>query len=165
MIYIAIGANLPDRTGATPLQTCRWAAAQLAALPGLTLSALSGWYATAPIPQSDQPDYVNGVAALTGAPAPETLLAHLHAIEAQAGRTRTTQNAARPLDLDIIDLNGQLRDAPDPVLPHPRAHLRGFVLYPLADLTPAWVHPRSGTPIATLIGDLPKQHLRVLAQP
>jgi len=151
MILIAIGANLPGPDGAPPIVTCRLAAQSLAELPGLRLTALSSWYASAPDPPSDQPDYVNGMARLAGQPEPAALLAALHAIEARAGRVRGAANAARTLDLDIIDCNGAVRDAPDPVLPHPRAHLRAFVLLPLREVAPDWVHPRLGLPVAELL--------------
>ena len=72
-------------------------------------------------------------------------------IEARAGRRRSNANAARELDLDIIDIDGLVRAAPDPVLPHPRAHLRRFVLAPLAEVAPDWVHPRLGLGIAALL--------------
>ena len=91
--------------------------------------------------------------------APAQLLAVLHAMEAARGRVRGVPDAARTLDLDIIDMGGLLRDSPDPVLPHPRAHLRAFVLLPLRDVAPDWVHPRSGASIAALIAALPKQDI------
>ncbi len=155
MILIAIGANLPGRDGCPPLATCRAAAEALRGLPGLRLAAVSRWYRSAPVPPSGQPDYVNGVVRLEGAADPAELLADLQAIEARAGRVRGLPNAARTLDLDIIDLNGMVRDAPDPVLPHPRAHLRGFVLLPLAGVAPDWVHPRLAMGVAALLGALP----------
>ncbi len=154
MILIAIGANLPTNAGHTPLATCRAAAEALRAVPGTRLVAVSSWYRTAAVPPSGQPDYVNGIVRLEGEADPAGLLARLQSIEARAGRVRGAANAARPLDLDIIDLNGLVRDAPDPVLPHPRAHLRGFVLYPLRDVAPDWVHPRLGTPLAALLAVL-----------
>ena len=157
MILIAIGANLPGRDGSSPLATCRAAAEALRGLPGLRLAAVSKWYRSAPVPPSGQPDYVNGVVRLEGAADPAALLAYLQAIETRAGRLRGLANAARTLDLDIIDLNGCVRDAPDPVLPHPRAHLRGFVLLPLADVAPEWVHPRLGAGVAELLAALPPQ--------
>ena len=155
MILIAIGANLPGRDGSSPLATCRAAAEALRGLPGLRLAAVSKWYRSAPVPPSGQPDYVNGVVRLEGAADPAALLAYLQAIETRAGRLRGLANAARTLDLDIIDLNGCVRDAPDPVLPHPRAHLRGFVLLPLADVAPDWVHPRLATGVTALLRALP----------
>jgi 2-amino-4-hydroxy-6-hydroxymethyldihydropteridine diphosphokinase len=156
MILVAIGANLPGLDGMPPIETCRRAAAALDALPGLRLRGLSRWYQTEPVPPSGQPPYVNAVAVLQvepGAadPDPAELLAALQAIEAEAGRVRGAPNAARTLDLDIIAMGGLVRAAPDPVLPHPRAHLRGFVLVPLMDVAPGWVHPVLGLTAAELL--------------
>lgn len=165
VILVAIGANLPGPAGAPPLVACRAAAAALDALPGLRLRGLSRWYRTAPVPPSGQPDYVNGVAHLEGTAAPEALLASLQAIEARAGRARGVVNAARTLDLDIIDMDGMVRTARDPVLPHPRAHERAFVLAPLADVAPAWVHPVLGQTVATLLAAVAAQAIDMLAAP
>lgn len=170
MIFIGIGGNLVGAGGTSPLQTCRQAAAGLDAIPGLRLVALSRWFLTDPMPPSDQPSYVNAVAVLRverpGAePEPGALLATLQAIERQAGRVRGERNAARTLDLDIIAMGvgGQMvRDAPDPILPHPRAHLRAFVLAPLLDVAPAWVHPVLGLTAQALLRALPEQGVRVL---
>lgn len=161
MILIAIGANLPAPDGRSPLDTCRTAAAALDALPGLHLRGLSRWYLTAPVPASDQPDYVNGVAHLVGETEPSALLAALQKIEACAGRRRGVPNAARTLDLDIIDCDGRVRTDADPILPHPRAHQRGFVLLPLRDVAPGWVHPVLHRDIDTLIAALPAQQVRL----
>ena len=143
-IFVAIGANLPGPDGAPPIATCRAAVAALDALPGLRLRGLSRWYRTAPLPPSGQADYVNAVAHLDGDVAPAVLLAALQGLEARAGRVRDVPNAARTLDLDIIAMGELVREAPDPVLPHPRAHERRFVLMPLADVAPGWVHPVLG---------------------
>jgi 2-amino-4-hydroxy-6-hydroxymethyldihydropteridine diphosphokinase len=157
MILVAIGANLPGPTGEPALTTCRAAAEALRDLPGLTVEAVSPWYVSQPQPPSGQPPYINGVVRLDGMADPAVLLAWLHAIEAAAGRQRSTPNAARTLDLDLIDLNGIMRDTPDPVLPHPRAHLRAFVLLPLADVARGWRHPRLGRTVDELIAALPPQ--------
>jgi 2-amino-4-hydroxy-6-hydroxymethyldihydropteridine diphosphokinase len=144
-----------------PLASCRAAAEALRSLPSLRLQALSRWYRTAPMPPSGQPDYVNGVARLEGAAEPARLLAQIQAIEARAGRRRGVANAARTLDLDIIAIDDLVRDAPDPVLPHPRAHQRAFVLVPLADVEPAWRHPLLQRCVRRLIEELPPQSIEL----
>jgi 2-amino-4-hydroxy-6-hydroxymethyldihydropteridine diphosphokinase len=143
---------------------------QLDALPDLRVVGLSRWYSTAPVPPSGQPAYVNAVALLrsdagVAEPDPAALLAWLQAIESDAGRSRSVPNAARTLDLDIIAMGsgGQMvRTAPDPVLPHPRMHLRAFVLAPLLDVAPHWLHPVLRRPARALLGALPPQEVAVL---
>lgn len=160
MIFIALGANLPRPDGSKPLETLREAVVRLGALPHLRVVAVSRYYNTTPVPISDQPDYVNAVAALRLDPGvaidPAGLLADLMAIEAASGRQRSTANASRTLDLDIIAIGNLVRSAPDPILPHPRAHLRRFVMAPLADIDPGWVHPVLGETAAALLARLPE---------
>ncbi|MBV9539405.1 MAG: 2-amino-4-hydroxy-6-hydroxymethyldihydropteridine diphosphokinase [Acidisphaera sp.] len=160
MIFVAIGANLPDGRGRPPAVTCREAGTALAALPGLRLHAISPWYVTAPVPPGPQPDYLNGVAALVGTIDPGDLLRRLLAIEARAGRVRNGPNGPRVLDLDIIAMDGTVRQSPDPVLPHPRMHERAFVLRPLCDLAPGWRHPLLGRTAAELLTSLSPQAIR-----
>jgi 2-amino-4-hydroxy-6-hydroxymethyldihydropteridine diphosphokinase len=166
MILVAVGANLPGPRRAPPLETCRSAVRALAELPGTRLEAVSRWYETEPVPPSGQPNYINGVVRLGhdvgGVSSPETLLAALHAIENRFGRRRGAPNAARTLDLDLIDMDGLVRDAPDPILPHPRAHLRAFVLLPLFDVAPDWVHPVNGRTARTLLGTVEQAGVRTL---
>lgn len=162
-ILVAIGSNLAAPNTASPLATCRAAVLELARLPQCKLRALSRWYASAPVPPSGQPSYVNGVAALDGTADPAWLLRKLQAIERHFGRARSVPNAARTLDLDIVAMGRTVRDRPDPVLPHPRAHLRAFVLRPLADVVPGWVHPVLGQSVEELLNQVADQQLRVLA--
>jgi 2-amino-4-hydroxy-6-hydroxymethyldihydropteridine diphosphokinase len=172
MILVSIGANLPGPEGTPPLETCQRAAAALDALPGLRLRGLSRWFVTAPVlpagtsPAARQPAYVNAVAHLMvehgGAIDPAVLLRRLMALEAAAGRVRGARNAPRVLDLDIVAMGGLVRRAPDPVLPHPRAHERAFVLVPLAELAPGWVHPVLGRGVEALIAGLSALEVRAL---
>jgi len=168
MILVSIGANLPGPDGASPLVTCRHAALALDALPGLRLCGLSRWYETAPVlgpgeTAQSMPNYVNGMAHLAGGPVePAELLAHLMAIEAKAGRVRGVRNAPRVLDLDIIAIDDMVRRGPDPILPHPRAHERGFVLRPLSEVAPEWVHPGLGRSVGELLGGVNGQNLQVI---
>jgi 2-amino-4-hydroxy-6-hydroxymethyldihydropteridine diphosphokinase len=163
---IGIGANLPGPDGRPALETCKQAVEMLNSLPGIRLVALSRWFESAPVPPSGQPPYVNGVAALSIDPNmvadPAVLLARLMQVEAACGRQRSTPNAARTLDLDIIGIGDLVRDSPDPIVPHPRAHLRAFVLAPLNDVAPDWVHPILGRTAAALLADLAPQQIRPL---
>jgi 2-amino-4-hydroxy-6-hydroxymethyldihydropteridine diphosphokinase len=161
-IFVAIGANLFNTAGESPLQICERAVRDVAALPGLHGAVRSRWFSSAPIPDSEQPRYINGILHLKGENLPLTLLSALQAIEERAGRLRGEQNAARTLDLDIIDMGGMLRDLPDPILPHPRAHLRAFVLMPLRDVAPGWVHPRLEESVESLLAKLPAQDIRAV---
>jgi 2-amino-4-hydroxy-6-hydroxymethyldihydropteridine diphosphokinase len=171
MILIGLGANLPAPDGSPPLGTVQKAVTQLGTLPGLRLCGVSRLYLSEPIPPSAQPLYVNAVAALeispgAGEPDPLRLLRWLQRIEVDAGRVRGEPNAARTLDLDIIAMGpagGAVRIAPDPVLPHPRAHLRAFVLIPLLDVAPDWVHPILRRSAAELLRDLPRQGVSALS--
>jgi 2-amino-4-hydroxy-6-hydroxymethyldihydropteridine diphosphokinase len=170
MILVAVGANLPRPDGASALDTCRDAVRVLAELPGTRLESVSRWYESEPIPPSGQPKYINGVARLERVPealaspgvSPGPLLAALQAIEARFGRRRAEPNAARTLDLDLIDMDGVVRDTPDPILPHPRAHLRAFVLLPLLEVAPDWVHPRTGRTGRAWLAEIDRAGVRLL---
>jgi len=115
----------------------------------------SPWYRSPPLPASAQPWYVNGVALVETKHSPADLLALLHRIEARFGRMRGEANAERSIDLDLLDYEGRVSIAGDPlVLPHPRLHERAFVLLPLRDVAPDWRHPRLGLTIADLVAAL-----------
>ncbi len=159
---IGVGANLSDASGRRPLETCRQAIAMLDLLPNTRLVGLSRWFESEPVPPSGQPPYINAVASVLVHADPAMLLACLMAIETACGRQRGTPNAARTLDLDIIAIGDLVRDVPDPILPHPRAHLRAFVLAPLSDVAPDWRHPVLGQTAAALLAALPPQQIRPL---
>lgn len=165
MIVIAIGANLPGPAG-SPLQNCEAALVALDAA-GVTVRRHSRWYRSPPWAPVDprspsghgvtQPWYVNGVVVVETTLGPAALLTTLHEIEARFGRVRSpaTLNAARPLDLDLVDYDGLVREKDPPILPHPRLDQRAFVLRPLAEIAPNWRHPKSGRPVKDLLGALP----------
>ncbi|MDX2143941.1 MAG: 2-amino-4-hydroxy-6-hydroxymethyldihydropteridine diphosphokinase [Rhodospirillaceae bacterium] len=149
MILIAIGSNLPSRAG-PPLATCRAALAALDA-HDVKVKKVSRWYESAPVPASDQPNFVNGVAVVGTHQSPRELLRTLHAVEVDFARERGAANAARTLDLDLLDYDGQLREIEAPLLPHPRLHQRVFVLLPLRDVAPDWRHPGLKKTVSELI--------------
>lgn len=161
MILVAVGANLASE-GRTPLATCRWAVDQVASLPGLRLCSVSRWFATRPIPASDQPSFVNGVIRLAGTAIPLDLLRSLHRIEAAAGRVRGAANAARTLDLDLLAVDGQVIATPALTLPHPRMQDRAFVMLPLHDVAPDWRHPVLGVTAMSLLEGVAGQEIEAL---
>ncbi len=163
MILIAIGANLAGPGGTTPLETCRQASLALDGIGNLRLAALSPWYETIPVPASEQPAYVNGVARMEGEADPETLLESMQRLEQAYGRVRGDANSARTLDLDIIAMGERVRTGSDPILPHPRMHMRAFVLMPLLDVAPDWRHPISGIPARVFLDGVPKHGVVPLA--
>lgn len=154
MIFIGLGANLPSTAFGPPAATCEAALGRLAEC-GAAPRRRSRWYRSRPEPDHGEPWFVNGVAEVETALAPLELLAVLHRIEAEIGRVRGAPNAPRCIDLDLLDYGGRLSGPADTlILPHPRMHLRAFVLYPLAELAPDWRHPRSGASIGALVGAL-----------
>lgn len=174
MRLVALGANLPSPVGA-PRETL---VAALAALQqeGLELVARSRWYRTPAYPAGSGPDFVNGAAVFGGDMAPEAVLARLHAVERALGRDRRDRWAPRGCDLDLIAAGDAV--LPDPatvaawmalpaarqaaeappalILPHPRVHERAFVLRPILDVAPDWVHPVLGKTARMLWAALPE---------
>ena len=143
--YVALGANLGD-----PAATIRAAFGALANLPESRVVHCSSLYRTAPVGNTEQPEFINAVAALETTLAPESLLDALFDIEARFGRIRTKKNGPRTLDLDLLLYNNQQLNLPRLTLPHPRLHLRAFVLYPLAELAPDLQLPGRGSIAAWL---------------
>jgi 2-amino-4-hydroxy-6-hydroxymethyldihydropteridine diphosphokinase len=153
--WIALGANLGD-----PRRTLEAACAALAALPCTRWVGRSSWWRSAPV-DAQGPDFINGVAALDTTLSAPALLEALHAIEDAHHRERPFRNAPRTLDLDLLMLGEIRRADAAPLLPHPRMHLRAFVLRPLAEIEPALVVPGHG-PIAALLETVVDQRLERL---
>jgi 2-amino-4-hydroxy-6-hydroxymethyldihydropteridine diphosphokinase len=147
-IVLALGSNLGDRRA-----NLQAGVDSLAAGPGLDLSAVSGVYETKPLGGPPQPDYLNAVLlASSGLPALQ-ILRLCQAAEQAAGRDRGRQAerwGPRTLDVDVITCGTETSDTPELRLPHPRAHLRAFVLAPWHDVDPSATLPRHG-PVASLL--------------
>lgn len=152
MILIALGANL-NSTAGVPAQTLDAALAEVAR-HGARVVAVSPYYVTPAWPDPADPPFVNAVARIESEESPQSLMELLHATETAFGRTRAAKNAPRTLDLDLIDFDGRVEQGP-PTLPHPRLVERAFVLVPLADVAPDWIHPATGTSVRDLLAALP----------
>lgn len=143
--YVALGANIGD-----PTATVLAAFAALANLADSRVVHTSSLYRTAPVGLINQPDFINAVAMLETGLAPEELLDALLDLEARFGRVRRDRNGPRTLDLDLLLYNDIELDLPRLTLPHPRLHLRAFVLHPLAEIAPGLVIPGRGSVAAWL---------------
>ena len=168
MILIGLGANLTNPTWGEPRATLEAALDRLAARGVPTLKR-SRWYRSAPVPASDQPWYINAVAEVATALAPDRLLDELMATEREFGRRRSEPLAARDVDLDLLAYGTRILGAAGPgsglVLPHPRLHERAFVLQPLQEVAPDWRHPVLRRSVAEMIADLdPRQIAFVITE-
>jgi len=129
--FIGLGSNLED-----PRSQLLRAFAELGELPGTRLIARSSLYRSAPVGYTDQPEFVNAVAKIWTALAPQALLQALLQIEHRHGRERTFRNAPRTLDLDILLYDDVQLHEHGLTIPHPQMHLRAFVLQPLLEIEP-----------------------------
>jgi 2-amino-4-hydroxy-6-hydroxymethyldihydropteridine diphosphokinase len=154
--YIGLGANLGDARA-----TLVDAMTALEQLPHCEPAGRSSLYRSAPI-DSSGPDYVNAVLALRTTLTPQALLAQLQALEQAHGRLRPYRNAPRTLDLDLLVHGEQQIDTPALQVPHPRLHLRAFVLQPLAELKPDLHLPGLGTVASLLPGTADQRVERLL---
>jgi len=145
---VALGSNLAGRYGSSEALL----EAALARFPAVGLKILkrSSWWRSAAWPDPNGPEYRNGVALVEASAGPQAMLAALLDVEAALGRERGERNAPRTLDLDLIAHGRTVLDTPSLTLPHPRAHQRLFVMGPLAQIAPGWVHPALGRTAAEL---------------
>ncbi len=142
LAVVALGGNLPGEPGS--VQATLEAALVALAEAGLTPLARSRWWGSAAWPDASDPPFLNGVALVQTALDPMEMLDRLESVQAQFGPRDGPRNAPRVLDLDLIALGRQTLDTPRLTLPHPRAAERLFVMGPLADVAPGWVHPVLG---------------------
>lgn len=156
--FVGVGANLGDAAA-----TVRAALDALARLDRTRVVACSSLYRSAPV-EAEGPDFVNAVAELRTTLAPLALLHRLQRIEHDFGRVRSVRNAARTLDLDLLLHDEQVLATAELTLPHPRAHLRAFVLLPLAEIDSALSLPGLG-PIAPWLQRIAGQRIERLPGP
>jgi 2-amino-4-hydroxy-6-hydroxymethyldihydropteridine diphosphokinase len=152
LAFIALGSNLGDSP-----QLIRQAMARLEQLSAAPVLKSSLWRTTPVDCPPGSPAFVNAVVGLwpRADETPESLLAKLHALENEFGRRpKKALNEPRPLDLDLIAFGREIRATPELTLPHPRAHLRRFVLQPLAEIAPDLLLPGETKTVLQFLNDL-----------
>jgi 2-amino-4-hydroxy-6-hydroxymethyldihydropteridine diphosphokinase len=134
--YIAIGSNLGDK-----LSNCLKAIELIDGIPGCMVTARSGLFRTAPVGVDGHDWYVNGVISISTEISAHQLLESLLSIEKDLGRVRIKKWDPRIIDLDILLFGRDTMDEEALIIPHPLMHLRRFVLVPLVQIAPDFIHP------------------------
>lgn len=150
-VLIGFGSNLGDS-----MQICAAAVEQLKSHPLLRVIKTSSFYRTSPVLLEDQPWFINGVVLCETDLNPEELLGVMLGIEKDFGRDRQIRWGPRTLDLDLLAYGDRQLHLPALTLPHPRLHERRFVLEPLLEVAPDWVHPTLSIPALSLLSALAK---------
>ena len=157
-VYIGLGSNLDD-----PLAQVTKAVTELAAIANTKVVAVSPWYQSTPI-GPEQPDFINGVAALETELSPIAMLDALQAIEQDHQRVRDIHWGPRTLDLDLLLFGDACIDSPLLTLPHPHIAARDFVLVPLLQIAPDACDPISAVPYAHHLKQLRAAELPAVAE-
>jgi 2-amino-4-hydroxy-6-hydroxymethyldihydropteridine diphosphokinase len=150
--FIGFGSNVGDR-----VDLCDRAVTLLSLLPHSQLLGVSLLYETEPVKVGTDPGdgwFLNGVVQLGTDVTPRSLLMVLREIERSLGRDEEHRSGPRTMDLDLLFYGSQVIDEPGLVVPHPRLHQRRFVLLPLSELDPSWIHPSLDRSIAQLLADV-----------
>ncbi|MDF2985335.1 MAG: Bifunctional folate synthesis protein [Eubacterium sp.] len=150
--YIALGSNLGDRAS-----YLKRAVEMLGHKNGITVTALSSFYNTAPVGFEQQPDFLNAAVAIKTTLPPDELLQTCAYIESDLKRERIIHWGPRTIDLDILLYGDQIINKDELKIPHPRMHERRFVLEPLNELAPQALHPVSGKTVRELYESLLKE--------
>lgn len=151
--YISLGSNLGDSP-----QILREAMARLQPFSDESITPSSFWQTTPVDCPPGSPLFLNAVVGLRvrGGESPESLLRSLQSLEVEFGRRpKVVLNEPRPLDLDLLSFGAEVRNTPQLILPHPRAHLRRFVLQPWAELAPGLILPGQTKSVRELLAGLP----------
>jgi 2-amino-4-hydroxy-6-hydroxymethyldihydropteridine diphosphokinase len=154
-VFLALGTNLGDREA--NLHTAKDSLPQ-----EITILQESSIYITPPWGYTDQPEFLNQVVEVQASLEPLPLLHALKEIESEMGRVATFRNGPRLIDLDILFYGQRILDLEELQIPHPRLHERAFVLVPLNEIAPNFVHPALGKRVADLLTQVNTEGVRAL---
>ena len=154
MIYLNIGSNLPSKEGGRKINILK-AINHLKKLK-LNIIKISSFYETPSYPNNADPKFINLCVKLESNLKASELINEIKNIEKKLGRVRLKKNGPRICDIDIIDFNVEIINNGKLEVPHPRLHLRNFVIYPLKEIEPNWVHPLFNKKIDSFFQELDK---------
>lgn len=154
IVYLALGSNMGNRLS-------NLKAAVLNLTPQMTVKQKSSVYETPPWGFIEQDAFLNQVVKVTTYLEPEPLLRHLKRMETALGRVPNFQNGPRVIDIDILFFDIMIINTPPLVVPHPRLHERAFVLVPLAEIEPDFVHPILQRPINKILEDVDRSEIKL----
>ncbi len=154
IVYLALGSNMGNRLS-------NLKAAVLNLTPQMTVKQKSSVYETPPWGFTEQDAFLNQVVKVTTYLEPEPLLRHLKRMETALGRVPNFQNGPRVIDIDILFFDKMIINTPPLVVPHPRLHERAFVLVPLAEIEPDFVHPILQRPINKILEDVDRSEIKL----
>ena len=143
-VFIGIGSNLGDR-----ISYCKKAIDEISGFAKITQA--SSLYETDPIGKEDQPNFINCIVEISTDLSPQNLLKDLNSVEEKLGRVRHEKWGPRTIDLDIIFYNELVINDENLEIPHPRAHQRRFVLEPLSEIAPEFIHPKLNLSVSELL--------------
>ena len=149
LCYLSLGSNLGDRLD------CLTQAARQLQSDGNKILSCSSVYVTEPVEMQQQPDFLNLVLGMETVLPPPLLLQRVQSIENQLGRERVERFGPRTIDLDILFYGDEIIRTPCLEIPHPRLHLRRFVLLPLREIAPSHRHPQLSLTVEELLERTP----------
>ena len=154
IVYLALGSNMGNRLA-------NLKAAINNVTPQMTVKKKSSVYETPPWGFKEQDAFLNQVIKVKTSLAPEPLLRHLKRLEVALGRVPNFQNGPRLIDIDILFFDNMIIETPPLIVPHPRLHERAFVLVPLAEIEPDFIHPILQKSVSKLLEDLDRSEIKL----
>ena len=152
MIFLNIGSNLDSSRGDRLFNLKK--TIELISLNNIKIVKISSIYETPSYPNKKNPKFLNMGLKIESEHSPFDLIKIFNRIEKKLQRTREIKNQPRTCDIDLIDYEGKILNSKELIIPHPRAHLRNFVLFPLKEMSPLWIHPILNKKIDFLIKKL-----------
>ena len=161
LLVLSLGSNLGETSSTNGRKNNLDRAIKLLCKNGMKIESKSMIYETEPVGFKPQPKFLNIVLSAHTKHSPQTCLKIIHQIESELDRIRTIKNGPRTIDLDIIFYDNSIITEKDLVIPHPRMHQRPFVLKPLAEILPDYLHPVYNKTVNQLLNEIDTEGVKI----